>query len=92
MNSDKNNNSKLKIISAIIALILGLILAIGYPTGGVKAHKNTQYRVTRMNNHVTHTQNANTHKALVKKEKPKKKRIVTVTPPQNTEESDDEGC
>ncbi len=93
MNTENNDNQKIKIISAIIALILGLILAIGYPTGGVKANKIVHHRSIRTTNHFAPTPPKNIiNKSVVKKEKPKKKRIIPVPPPANTEESQDEGC
>ncbi|GEM_PF-5805150 len=88
-----SNNSKLKQISAIVALVLGLILAIGYPTGGVKADKEVNEQIVTHKNFVTHPQNNNVKKPIVKKEKPKKKRVIPIAPqPGNAEESQDEGC
>jgi len=86
-----DKSSKYKLIAAGITLLLGLILAIGYPTGGVKANKITRVQVVEKTT-VQHKVNATGH-AIVKKGKPKKKRIISIPPPSsNTEESQDEGC
>ncbi len=90
--NNENKSSKLKLISAGIFLLLGIILAIGYPTGGVKANKENRTQV--VNKAVVLKTNTNTtQQAVVKKEKPKKKRVVPVTPPpSNNDEAEEEGC
>ena len=84
----KYKYSKIKLISAGIFLLLGLILAIGYPTGGVKANKVQQKQVVQKK--VVADQNTKKSKsAVIKKEEPKKKRVIPVTPPPSNEGEDD---
>lgn len=91
-------SSRYKLIAAGITLLLGLILAIGYPTGGVKANKITKTQTVQ---HKTNTVEQSTvqkenpitaRQSVVKKEKPKKKRVIPVTPPPSNEGDDEEGC
>lgn len=78
-----------KLIAAAITILLGIILAIGYPTGGVKAEKHRRAPVRQ-----THTiQKSEKHStAAVKNKTPKKQRVVPIVPPGGAEESQDEGC
>lgn len=94
-------SSRYKLIAAGITLLLGIILAIGYPTGGVKANKITRIQTVQ---HKTNTVEQNTvqkekpkkiitaKQTVVKKERPKKKRVIPVTPPPSNEGDDEEGC
>jgi len=94
-------SSRYKLIAAGITLLLGIILAIGYPTGGVKANKITRTQTVQ---HKTNTVEQNTvqkekpkkiitaKQTVVKKERPKKKRVIPVTPPPSNEGEDEEGC
>ena len=87
---EKSNKKKIsfKIIAAGITLLLGIILAIGYPTGGVKAdYSNRQHVVVK---HTTTKQTGKTH--LIKKQETRKRVNIPVTPPTANDESGDEGC
>ncbi len=84
--------SEPQIIAAAITLLLGIILAIGYPTGGVKAKRNNyvlQSSIKRMiiNRNLTKKSESN---ELTKK----KKKIIKhyYQPPINNNDSQDEGC
>ncbi len=90
--NNENKSSKLKLISAGIFLLLGIILAIGYPTGGVKANRSSGTQA--VNKPAVVQQSVNTTKqAVVQKEKPKKKRVIPITPPpSNNDEAEEEGC
>jgi len=81
----------LKLIAASILVLLGIILAFGYPTGGVRANRTqTKHIVSKT---VITPQSKTTSKAVtVKKDEPKKKRVVRVVPPPSNDNSDDEGC
>lgn len=86
-----DKSSKYKLIAAGITLLLGLILAIGYPTGGVKANKIQQKQIVQRTT-VQHNTDTIRH-VNIKKDKSKKKRVIPVPPPSTSnEESQDEGC
>ena len=86
---EKSKNISFKIIAAGITLLLGIILAIGYPTGGVKPNNSKRHRVVV--NH-TPTTKQTVKKEITKKQEPKKHINTPVAPPSSTEESSDEGC
>lgn len=82
-----------KMIAAAIILLLGIILAIGYPTGGVKAHKNYTNKNTVKKAVVSQPavkQPGRTNKVI--KKKVTKKRVVQPVSPSLNNNSDDEGC
>jgi len=87
----KINNKKItgKMIAAAITLLLGIILAIGYPTGGVKAHKKN-YSTNNFINKSNAQQPAKTN--VVIKKKVHKKRVIQPVAPTLNNNSDDEGC
>ena len=84
---EKSKNISFKIIAAGITLLLGIILAIGYPTGGVKVSNVHKRKVVRQTT-TTHKVNTQT----TKKTETKKRFNPPVAPPSSTEESSDEGC
>jgi len=91
METENKSVKKTYFISAVIILLLGIILAIGYPDGGVKAVKQRERAVSNIP-HRTETQKSNPTKQIVKKETQKKKRIQPVMPPSGEDDSQDEGC
>ena len=78
-----------KIIAAGFTIILGLILAIGYPYGGVRIAK-LHRRVVRQ--HQTPTSQKPTVKKSDKQETVAKRKYVPLTAPPASEEAQDEGC
>ncbi len=91
MEKENKGNSKLKLIAAAFMLLLGIILAIGYPTGGIKAPKHKERAVLHVRQK-SETQSSSPAKTTVKKSVQKKKRIQPVAPPLESDESQDEGC
>jgi len=89
--SDKKSESKAKLIAAGITLLLGIILAIGYPTGGVKANK-IQHRQVVLQNVVSTQSSTSPKSAVVKKETSKKKRVISIALPPSNDDSQEEGC
>lgn len=87
---EEHKTSKIKLISAGIVLLLGLILAIGYPTGGVKVERAGQRQIISKTV-ITPQTNTTSKSAVVKKEEPKK-RVIPVAPPPNSDEAEEEGC
>ena len=82
-----------KVIAAAITLLLGIILAIGYPTGGVKAHKSYTHKHVVKRSVVSKPgvkQPANTNQVI--KKKVSKKRVVQPIKPSINSNDDDEGC
>ncbi|NOX18759.1 MAG: hypothetical protein GXO87_10830 [Chlorobi bacterium] len=91
METENKNVSKIYLISAVIIVLLGIILAIGYPDGGVKAVRQRERAVSNIP-HRTETQKSAPAKQIAKKETQKKKRIQPVAPPSEQDDSQDEGC
>lgn len=79
-----------KQIAAAIALLLGVILAIGYPTGGVKAKKDR--RITIRQAHTIQKSDKHLTPAVKNKTAKKKKRVVPIVPPAGVNDTQDEGC
>lgn len=65
--SDKKPESKAKLIAAGITLLLGIILAIGYPTGGVIVNGAQQNKI--ISRTIVKNQNNNTTNAEVVNQK-----------------------
>ena len=85
---EKSKNISFKIIAAGITLLLGIILAIGYPTGGVKVSNVHKRNVVRQTTTTTHKVNTQT----TKKTETKKRFNPPVAPPSSSDNSGDEGC
>lgn len=87
--SEKKEYKKLSanLIAALVAILLGFILAVGYPTGGVKASNVFRPQTSKI---ITPQSAKKT--TLNNKTKAKKKVVKELPPPTSGENTEDEGC
>ncbi len=82
----KEKKISIKFIAAITVILLGFILAVGYPGKDVMLEK---VKTKKIEGQIIKQQKYIPKTSTVKKEK---KKIVVTPPPSNTNADDDEGC